>query len=143
MKTNITKAIKCVNYLKGKNDILVERGVKVEESNPEGCLLFIGINPSFKNGDLMPSSPEYKSTYPWDIPDEKTHSYFIKSKRFIYLTAIMTYFLFERRTKKSLRRCSILTAKVHLSQKTIITVLSKSPFLGVKRLFANAIPKSS
>lgn len=81
MKTDIKKAIKCVNYLKGKNDILVERGVKVEESNPEGCLLFIGINPSFKNGDLMPSSPEYKSTYPWDIPDEKTHSYFIKSKR--------------------------------------------------------------
>ncbi len=80
MKTDIEKAKQCVDYLIGKNDELVERGVKVEESNPDGCLLFIGMNPSFKEGDPMPGPPEYKNTYSWDIPDTETYPYFIKSK---------------------------------------------------------------
>ena len=88
MKTDIKEAEKCLDALRGQNDILVSRGITVEESNPEGCLLFVGINPSFKDGDPIPGSTDYNRTYTWDIPDEKIHPYFQKSIKIADLDGI-------------------------------------------------------
>lgn len=78
MNTAIEEAKKCLDCLRRQKDELVERGIAVEESNPEGCILFIGINPSFKDGDPVPGSPKYSSTYKLDVPKEEIHPYFRK-----------------------------------------------------------------
>lgn len=75
MKTDVNEAINCLKLLKSKNDILVGRGIAVEKSNPDGCLLFIGMNPSFKEGQSpVPGDNRYKPDYP--LTDKQIHQYF-------------------------------------------------------------------
>ena len=80
MEIDFEKGKECLGLLKGQNDKLVERGVRIEKSIPEGCLLFIGMNPSFKDGEPIPGNKDYESTYQWDNPEKKNHPYYKKCK---------------------------------------------------------------
>lgn len=77
MKTNTDSAQLCINELEKQCPTLVRRGIFIEESIPEGALLFIGINPSFKDGDPVPGMEGYIPTYPLD---NLKHPYFKKAE---------------------------------------------------------------
>ena len=77
METNIDTAFACINKIAKPYPELFARGIHVERSIPEGSLLFIGINPSFKDGDPVPGMEEYSPTYPLD---NLKHPYFKKAE---------------------------------------------------------------
>lgn len=77
MKTNIESAQACLKHLEETCPAQFKRGIFVEESIPEGALLFIGINPSFKDGDPVPGMEGYIPTYPLD---HLNYSYFNKGE---------------------------------------------------------------
>lgn len=77
MKTDIKGAQACLNYLKKISSDQYKRGICVEKDIPEGSLLFIGINPSFKKGDAVPGIDKYCPTYSLDSLE---HPYFKKAK---------------------------------------------------------------
>lgn len=77
MKTDIDNANTCLKHLEETCPDQFKRGICVEESIPEGALLFIGINPSFKDGDPVPGMGEYSPTYPLD---NLKHPYFKKAE---------------------------------------------------------------
>lgn len=64
----------CLKCLEGKKDELVERGIAVENSNPEGCLLFVGMNPSYKKGEPVADILGY------NLDDKNIHQYFKKAR---------------------------------------------------------------
>lgn len=77
MKTDINNANTCLKHLEEICPNQFNRGICVEESIPEGALLFVGINPSFKKGDAIPGMDKYRSTYSLDNLE---HPYFRKAK---------------------------------------------------------------
>ncbi|MBR5924234.1 MAG: hypothetical protein IKZ60_02130 [Bacteroidales bacterium] len=77
MRINDCNALACLKNLEGPHSTLYARGIHVEESIPEGALLFIGINPSFKEGYPIPGMKEYSPTYSLNNID---HPYFNKAK---------------------------------------------------------------
>lgn len=79
IEVNYKEAELCLSFLENIEPELFKRGIAVEKANPVGAILFIGINPSFKDGDPVPGTPKYNSIYEWTSPDEKTHPYFNKS----------------------------------------------------------------
>lgn len=77
METNIERAQACLKNLEVICPDQFKRGIFVEESIPEGALLFIGINPSFKKEDAVPGIDKYSPMYSLDNLE---HPYFKKAK---------------------------------------------------------------
>lgn len=77
MKTIVESAQTCIKNIEKTCPAQFKRGICVEESIPEGALLFIGINPSFTEGDPVLGMPDYHPTYRLD---NLQHPYFKKAK---------------------------------------------------------------
>lgn len=77
MKTDIERAQACLDYIEGTCPEQFKRGICVEESIPEDSLLFIGINPSFRDEYPVIGMKEYQPTFSLD---KLEHPYYNKAK---------------------------------------------------------------
>ena len=77
VETYIERAQACLKQLEGICPDQFRRGIFVEETIPEGALLFIGINPSFTEGDAVPGDEKYSPTYSLENLE---HPYYKKIK---------------------------------------------------------------